>query len=78
MKAHTATSPQHTATFGVNADIAGRIFHLLYNHTDIAIVDVPGFGEFLSAETALALANLITGDEHLVALIQQRELGGAA
>jgi hypothetical protein len=87
MKAHTATSPQHTATpapkptFGLTAhnDITVRAFDILYDHTDIAIIDVPDAGAFLTYDTALALADLIASDQHLATLItQQAELDGAA
>ena len=86
MKAHTATSPQHTATptgrrsFYVTAHgpIVARVFDLLYSYTDVAIVDVPDTGAFLKAETALAFADLIAADEQLATLIKQRETLGAA
>jgi hypothetical protein len=89
MKTQTATSPQHTAThegaalqpttFYVTAHgpTVARAFDLLYGYTDAAIVDVPDAGAFLKAETALALADLIAGDEQLATLIRQRETLGA-
>ena len=87
MKAQSATSPQHTATpapkptFGLTAhnDIISRAFDILYDHTDIAIIDIPDAGVFLTYDTALALAGLIASDQHLATLItQQTVLGGAA
>lgn len=58
--------------------IADRVFHLLFNHNGIAVIDGP-VSEFLAPETALALADLIADDEQLATLITQREtLGGAA
>lgn len=88
MKAQIATPPQHSAThtpphaFGITAHgdpIVSRAFDLIYSHVNIAIIDVPDGGAFLTANTALALADLIAGDEHIATLIRQRgELGGAA
>jgi len=80
MKAQPVTTTQHTASFGVTGHgaIAGRLFDLLYAHTDIRIVDVPDGGEFLHVDTALALADLIAADPQLTVLFQQRELGGVA
>lgn len=88
MKAQIATAPQHSAThtpphvFGITAHgdpIVSRAFDLIYSHVDIAIIDVPGAGAFLTAHTARSLADLIAGDEHIATLIRQRgELGGAA
>lgn len=88
MKAHTATPAQqnatHTAphTFGITAHgdtITARAFDLLYGHTDVAVIDVPDAGAFLTAHTALALADLIAADVQLATLIRQRDtLGGAA
>lgn len=87
MKAQIATSAQQNATptaphaFGVTAhgDITARAFDLIYGHTDIAVIDVPGAGAFLTADTALALADLIATDAQLATLIRQRDtLGGVA
>lgn len=72
--------PLGSPTFYVtnHGAITGRLFDLLYAHTDIRIIDVPDGGEFLHVDTALALADLIAADVELTTLIQQRELSGAA
>ena len=60
------------------AIVAERVIDILDAHTDIGIIDTADGRSILTWETTCDLARAIATDGHLVALMQQRELGGAA
>jgi hypothetical protein len=74
MKAQPALHPQHNVTDA----LTDRVIDILDAHTDIGVIDCADGRSILTWETTCDLARAIAADEHLVALLQQRELGGAA
>ena len=74
MEAQPAVLPQHNVTDA----LTDRIIDILDTHTDIGIIDTADGRSILTWDTTCDLARAIATDGHLVALMQQRELGGAA
>ena len=75
MEAQPAHRPQHNVTDA----LTDRVIDILDAHgTDIGVIDCADGRTILTWDTTCDLARAIATDGHLVALMQQRELGGAA